>query len=126
MMLLKRYLRLELNTLLKNNIRFRTIGRTDELSPDVQDELAMGMLVRPTARAETEERVGGGADVGVGHEAERRLVAQLGADVGPLAEDGDDDEERNRGGGDDEHGAVRSGEECADLRFVQERDGHTV
>src|SRR5262245_27171340 len=26
MMLLKRYLRLELNTLLKNNIRFRTIG----------------------------------------------------------------------------------------------------
>src|SRR5213075_2937814 len=43
MMLLKRYLRLELNTLLKNNIRFRTIGRTDELSPDVQDELAMGI-----------------------------------------------------------------------------------
>src|SRR5437763_793644 len=41
MMLLKRYLRLELNTLLKNNIRFRTIGRTDELSPDVQGELAM-------------------------------------------------------------------------------------
>ena len=43
MMLLKRYLRLELNTLLKNNIRFQTIGRTHELSPDVQDELAMGI-----------------------------------------------------------------------------------
>src|SRR6185436_19407322 len=43
MTLLKRYLRLELNTLLKNNIRFRTIGRTDELAPDVQDELAMGI-----------------------------------------------------------------------------------
>src|SRR5437773_7689777 len=43
MMLLKRYIRLELSTLLKNNIRFRTIGRTDELSPDVQDELAMGI-----------------------------------------------------------------------------------
>src|SRR5436189_5306581 len=38
MMLLKRYLRLELHTLLKNNIPFRTIGRTDQLSPDVQDE----------------------------------------------------------------------------------------
>src|SRR6201993_3512627 len=43
MALLKRYLRLELKTLLDNNIRFRTIGRTDELSPDVQDELVMGI-----------------------------------------------------------------------------------
>ncbi len=32
-----------MNTLLRNNIRFRTIGRTDELSPDVQNELAMGI-----------------------------------------------------------------------------------
>jgi undecaprenyl diphosphate synthase len=39
MSLLKRYLRLELNTLLKNDIRFRVIGRFDELAPDVQDEL---------------------------------------------------------------------------------------
>ena len=31
MMLLKRYIRLELGTLLKNNIRFRVIGRADEL-----------------------------------------------------------------------------------------------
>ena len=31
MMLLKRYIRLELSTLLKNNIRFRVIGRPDEL-----------------------------------------------------------------------------------------------
>jgi undecaprenyl diphosphate synthase len=43
MLLLKRYLRLELKTLLKNNIRFQTIGRTQELAPDVQDELAMGI-----------------------------------------------------------------------------------
>src|SRR5438876_5303385 len=42
MMLLKRYLRLELGTLLRNNIRFRVIGRIDELSPDVQHELALG------------------------------------------------------------------------------------
>ncbi len=39
MMLLKRYLRLELNTLLRNNIRFRVIGRDEELAPDVRGEL---------------------------------------------------------------------------------------
>jgi len=39
MSLLKRYLRLELNTLLRNNIRFRVIGRFSELAPDVQKEL---------------------------------------------------------------------------------------
>ena len=47
MMLLKRYLRLELNTLLKNNIKFRVIGRPEELAPDVQDELEIG--IRKTA-----------------------------------------------------------------------------
>jgi undecaprenyl diphosphate synthase len=41
MMLLKRYLRLELNTLLRNNIRFRVIGREDELAPDIRRELQM-------------------------------------------------------------------------------------
>ncbi len=41
MTLLKRYLRLELKTLLDNNIRFRVIGRRDELDADVRDELAM-------------------------------------------------------------------------------------
>src|SRR5262245_39008895 len=40
MALLKRYLRLELSTLLTNNIRFRVIGRPQELSPDIQAELA--------------------------------------------------------------------------------------
>ena len=43
MMLLKRYIRLELDTLLKNNIRFRVIGRTDELASDVQHELEIGI-----------------------------------------------------------------------------------
>jgi undecaprenyl diphosphate synthase len=37
--LLKQYLRLELQTLLRNNIRFRVIGRTDELPEDVRTEL---------------------------------------------------------------------------------------
>jgi undecaprenyl diphosphate synthase len=43
MILLKRYLRLELSTLLKNNIRFQVIGRPDELSPDVRHELEIGV-----------------------------------------------------------------------------------
>ena len=47
MLLLKRYLRLELDALHKNNIRFRVIGRPEELAPDVQDELEMG--IRHTA-----------------------------------------------------------------------------
>jgi undecaprenyl diphosphate synthase len=42
MTLLKRYLRLELNTLVRNNIRFRVIGRPDALAPDVRRELADG------------------------------------------------------------------------------------
>jgi undecaprenyl diphosphate synthase len=39
MTLLKRYLRLELNTLLRNNIRFHVIGREEELAPDIRREL---------------------------------------------------------------------------------------
>jgi undecaprenyl diphosphate synthase len=39
MLLLKRYLRSELNTLLRNNIRFQVIGRMEELAPDIRDEL---------------------------------------------------------------------------------------
>ena len=39
MMLLKRYLRLELSTLLENNIRFNVIGRSEELASDVLQEL---------------------------------------------------------------------------------------
>ncbi len=43
MALLKRYLRAELDTLLTNNIRLNVIGRTQELSPDVQHELHVAM-----------------------------------------------------------------------------------
>jgi undecaprenyl diphosphate synthase len=38
--LLKRYLRLELNTLLRHDIRFRVIGRAGDLAADVRAELA--------------------------------------------------------------------------------------
>ena len=37
--LLKHYLRSEMDTLLKNNIRFRVVGRGEELASDVRDEL---------------------------------------------------------------------------------------
>ena len=40
MSLLKRYLRLELNTLLRNNIRFQVIGLEEALAPDIRRELA--------------------------------------------------------------------------------------
>src|SRR5687767_10391371 len=43
MMLLKRFLRSELKTLLANDIRFKVIGRMEDLSPDIQDELNIGM-----------------------------------------------------------------------------------
>src|SRR5580700_10546568 len=39
--LLKQYLRLELKTLLKNNIRFHVIGQPDRLNPDIRDELQL-------------------------------------------------------------------------------------
>src|SRR6185295_14492558 len=39
--LLKQYLRLELKTLLRNNIRFRVIGQPDRLSREIRDELTM-------------------------------------------------------------------------------------
>ena len=40
MSLLKHYLRSELDTLLKNNIRFRVVGRAQELAPEIREELA--------------------------------------------------------------------------------------
>ena len=43
MMLLKRYIRLELEAINRNNIKFRVIGRPEELAPDVQDELEVGI-----------------------------------------------------------------------------------
>jgi len=48
MMLLKRYLRSELETLLGNNIRFNVIGRSEELPRDVVQEL--GDAERRTSR----------------------------------------------------------------------------
>lgn len=41
MSLLKHYLRLELKTLLRNDIRFRVIGRDEDLAPDIRRELQL-------------------------------------------------------------------------------------
>jgi undecaprenyl diphosphate synthase len=43
MVLLKHYLRSELNTLLRNDIRFRVIGRMEELAPDIRHELQLAV-----------------------------------------------------------------------------------
>ena len=48
--LLKRYLRVELETLLRNDIRFRVVGRMHELPGDVQDELRRAMDRTATGR----------------------------------------------------------------------------
>ena len=50
MVLLKRYLRSELATLLKNDIRFNVIGRTEALSKDIQEELDSAMARTAQAR----------------------------------------------------------------------------
>ena len=50
MVLLKRYLRSELATLLKNDIRFNVIGRTEALSKDIQVELDSAMARTAQAR----------------------------------------------------------------------------
>jgi undecaprenyl diphosphate synthase len=47
MTLLKLYLRRELGTLHENNVRFRVVGRSEELAEDVQHELEIG--IRQTA-----------------------------------------------------------------------------
>ncbi|MCI0350296.1 MAG: polyprenyl diphosphate synthase, partial [Acidobacteriales bacterium] len=51
MRLLKEFLKKELKTLLKNNIRFETLGRIAELDPGIQNELAL-------AKAKTAKNTG--------------------------------------------------------------------
>ena len=58
-------------------------------------------------RAQAKQGVGGGADVRVVDEADRRFVAQLRADVRPLTEDGHEHDERQSCGNREER--VRSG-----------------
>jgi len=77
MSLLKRYLRGELDTLLRNDIRFKVLGRTHELPPDVQDELRRAEeTTRPNRglRFNIALNYGGRAEI---TDAVRSLVAEL-------------------------------------------------
>jgi undecaprenyl diphosphate synthase len=76
MMLLKRYLRAELNTLLRNDIRFRVIGRAEDLAADIQGELS-------DAETKTASNAGMQFNIALNYggraeivEAARRIVAE--------------------------------------------------
>ena len=75
MLLLKRYLRSELKTLLRNDIRFKVIGRVEDLGRDVQGVLRDAEQ-KPAANAGMQFNIalnyGGRAEI---VEAARRLVA---------------------------------------------------
>jgi undecaprenyl diphosphate synthase len=53
MTLLKEYLRKELQNLIDNDIRFRVMGRMNELDPSVQKELVHGLAATSTCRGMT-------------------------------------------------------------------------
>jgi undecaprenyl diphosphate synthase len=75
--LLKHYLRSELDTLLRNNIRFQVIGRAHELSPDIRDELGRAMERTRTGTGlhfNIALNYGGRAEI---TDAARRLFAEL-------------------------------------------------
>jgi undecaprenyl diphosphate synthase len=80
--LLKHYLRAELKTMLKNNIRFKLIGQPDRLSGDIRDELA-------AAEARTASNSGMWFNIALNYggraeivEAARRAIASgIGADA---------------------------------------------
>jgi undecaprenyl diphosphate synthase len=90
MSLLKRYLRLELQTLLRNNIRFRVVGQPDALPPDVREE-----LVRAEERTQSSTGMmfnialnyGGRTEI---TDAVRRLIAEVAAGRVDPAAIGDD------------------------------------
>jgi undecaprenyl diphosphate synthase len=77
MALLKHYLRAELETLLRNNIRFQVIGRLGELPDDVQRELQRGIERTRSCDGLTFNialNYGGRAEI---TDAVRRLVADV-------------------------------------------------
>ena len=75
--LLKHYLRSEMDTLLKNDIRFRVVGRPDELASDIRDELARA-VERTTGNSGLQFNIalnyGGRAEI---TDAVKRLFSEL-------------------------------------------------
>jgi undecaprenyl diphosphate synthase len=88
--LLKLYLRKELETLLRNGIRFQVIGRMDELPPDVQRELQRGIDATRGQRGllfNIALNYGGRAEI---TDAVRRLLEDVrrnGSDARPIDEE---------------------------------------
>jgi hypothetical protein len=72
MSLLRRYLRLELETLMQNNIRFTAIGRPNELPEDVYHELLQ-------AEAKTSRNSGMRFNIALNYGGRAELVARRGA-----------------------------------------------
>jgi undecaprenyl diphosphate synthase len=75
--LLKQYLRSELDALLRNSIRFRVVGRADELAPDIREELARAEERTASAtglRFNIALNYGGRAEIA---DAAKRLFAEL-------------------------------------------------
>jgi undecaprenyl diphosphate synthase len=67
MLLLKRYLRLEIGTLHRHNIRFQVVGRPDELSPDIKRELDL-------ATAQTEANTGMQFNIALNYSGRAEIV----------------------------------------------------
>ena len=85
MPLLKRYLRLELETLVKNDIRFQVIGRIEGLGRDIQQELARAREATASCRGmlfNIALNYGGRAEI---VDAARRAI-ELGLDPASLDE----------------------------------------
>jgi undecaprenyl diphosphate synthase len=87
--LLKHYLRSEMDTLLGNNIRFRVVGRAEELAKDIRDELSRA-VERTTGNTGLQFNIalnyGGRAEI---TDAVRRLFEDLlrdGRDPGAIDE----------------------------------------
>ena len=66
--LLKRYLRLEIDTIMRNNIRFRVIGRDNELTRDVREELRV-------SQAKTAENTGMFFNIALNYSGRAEIVA---------------------------------------------------
>jgi len=87
MILLKRYLRLELSTLLRNNIRFQVIGRPEELPPDVRQELEIGIR-------QTEGNTGMRFNIALNYGGRAEIVDAARRAIAAGLEPGDLDEQR--------------------------------
>jgi len=85
--LLKRYLRLELATLVDNNIRFNVIGRDAELSPDIRGELLVG-------RQRTQDNTGMLFNIALNYGGRAEIVAAARQAIAAGLNPDDLDEER--------------------------------